>query len=336
MSFAELRRDLGFLASVVKGRPFQCLVQVTNRCNMKCPFCDFWPNGAPPQKELTLAELTRLADELSEIGRFLVSIEGGEPFVRPDLVPIVAAFARRHVAVLYTNGWYVTDEAARSLFGAGLAQVGVSIDFPDAARHDAKRRLPGAFDRAWRAVEAFRRAAPHGGRQVHVMTVLMEENRTDVPALLARCDDAGVGHSLTLLSTHGFRRAEGGALPAAGVSRELLALRRAHPQFRVFRDYLEGIDDFLTDRSRLPACRAGSTGFNVDHLGAVAPCIEKIDRPVGSLRNEPLAKLLPRLAAARDVAGCQECFTACRGFGQALGDVSPRALFDLASRMRST
>src|SRR6185295_16878340 len=113
MTLREQMRDLRFAAGILLRRPFQALLQVTNRCNMKCDFCDFWPNGVSSQEELTTAEFGRIASELAELGTMLVSIEGGEPFVRPDLVEIVRLFARRHVPVLYTNGWYVEKESAR-------------------------------------------------------------------------------------------------------------------------------------------------------------------------------------------------------------------------------
>ena len=330
-----LSRELGFAAGVLRRRPFQCLLQVTNRCNMQCHFCDFWPNGAAPSEELTLAELTDLARQLDGLGRFLVSIEGGEPFVRPDLVEIVRAFARRHLALLFTNGWYVDPGIAARLFAAGLAQVGVSIDYPDARRHDAQRGLPGAWARAWRAVDAFRDAAPHGERQVHVMTVLMDDNWRELDALLAQSRARGVGHSVTLLSTTGFRRAGGATLPVEPVSAALVELWRRHPHLRTFEGYLDGIDRFLAGRE-LPACRAGHQSFNVDHVGNVSACIEKIDRVAGNLRREPLAAIHARLRARDEGAGCQACWTACRGFSQLLGDGGrPAAWRDLATRMRS-
>ena len=156
----SLVKDTRFALGIATGKPFQVLVQVTNRCNMRCSFCDFWPNGVPPAEELTVADYQKLAAELADAGTFLVSVEGGEPTLRPDLVEIVRAFGVRHLPVLYTNGWHVTPELARSLFDAGLTQVGVSIDFSDPIRHDAKRGLAGAYERAWRAVDTFKKAAP--------------------------------------------------------------------------------------------------------------------------------------------------------------------------------
>ena len=335
MDVRGMRRQMGFAVNLVRRRPFQCLLQVTNRCNMKCRFCDFWPNGALPHEELTTEEFGKLAEQLSGLGRFLVSIEGGEPFVRPDLAAIVDAFADDHIPLLFTNGWYVTAEAARELFAAGLAQVGVSIDYPDAGRHDRQRGLAGALDRAWRAVDAFRAAAPHGERQVHVMTVLMEDNWRDLEALLEMSAARGVGHSVTLLSPSGFRRAPGQDLPVAPLSGELVALWRKHGHFRTFRDYLARIDAFLA-ADAMPTCGAGLQSFNVDHVGNVSPCIEKIDTIVGNIRREPLSAIHARMIQRADGATCQACWTACRGFSQALGGGGTAAAWwDLVTRMRS-
>ena len=96
----SLVRDGRFTTGILLRRPFSVLVQVTNRCNMQCSFCDFWPNGVSPRDELTTTEFERLAEELSALGTFVVSIEGGEPRVRPDLVEIVRAFGRRHIPLL--------------------------------------------------------------------------------------------------------------------------------------------------------------------------------------------------------------------------------------------
>src|SRR5262249_35021886 len=157
-----------------------------------------------------------------------------------------------------------------------------------AERHDTNRGLPGTTERAWRAVDLLCDAAPHGGRQVHVMTVLMRDNADDLEALLRQSAEHGVGHWLTLLSVNGCRRQQpGGEWPLQGISAKLLDLWRRYPHFRVFRDYLERMDPFLTG-GEMPTCRAGLQSFNIDHVGNVSPCIEKIDHTVGNVRRESL------------------------------------------------
>ena len=330
-----MKNELRFAVGMLARRPFQCLVQVTNRCNMQCSFCDFWPNGVPSREELTLGDYQRIASELAGLGCFLVSIEGGEPLVRPDLVDIVRAFAERHVALLYTNGWYIDAPKARSLFDAGLTQVGVSIDFPDAARHDGKRRWPNAFRNACHAVELLRDAAPHGGKQVHVMSVLMKDNQDDVEGLLALSASLGVGHCFTLLSGKGLRRGHIDAMPTRALSAELADAWHRHPHMRMFRDYLGRMDQFLAGGD-MPRCHAGAQSFNIDHVGNVAPCIEKIDRPAGNVRREPLRDIAARLHDVPEVRGCQDCWTLCRGFSQVMGQGGGvKGWSDLAFRMRS-
>jgi MoaA/NifB/PqqE/SkfB family radical SAM enzyme len=338
-SLHQLANDARFTAGLLRKKPFSCLVQVTNRCNMECSFCDFWPNPAPKKDELTAAEMRRIAKELSELGTFVVSIEGGEPFVRKDLVEIVRAFGERHIPALYTNGWFVTPENAKALFDAGLTQVHVSIDYPDAARHDAKRRLAGTSDRAWRAVDILRDAAPRGGKQVGVMSVLMQDTMDGMERLFEMSASHGVGHQVTLLSTSGFRRKSTvDALPlrSASVSATMTALWEKYPHVRFFKDYFARMDAFL-EGGAMPTCRAGAQSFNIDHVGNVSPCIEKIDESVGNVREHSLATLHARLAdKSAEIARCQSCWTACRGFQQSMADGgTARGWLDLGSRMRT-
>ncbi len=332
-------KDARFAAGVLRKRPFSCLVQVTNRCNLTCSFCDFWANPANKRDELTVEDFERIGAELAEVGTFVVSIEGGEPFVRPDLEGIVRALSRAHITSLFTSGWFATEEGARALWGVGLTHVSVSIDFPDAERHDRKRGQPGTFDRAWRALDLFRDTAPRGGKQVNVMTVLMESNWRDVERLLEMTAERGVGHQLTLLSTDGTRRGnEGGDTPPPlGTSAHFGALWERFPHVRIFRDYFDRMDAFLS-AGPMPTCTAGAQSFNLDHVGNVAACIERIGKPVGSVKETPLRELLARLRGHEgEVAACQACWTACRGFQQGMaGGGSVRNWIDMAARTRTT
>jgi MoaA/NifB/PqqE/SkfB family radical SAM enzyme len=338
MDFRVLQKDLRFAAGVAMRRPFNCLVQVTNRCNMKCSFCDFWPNPAHPSEELSTADFERLAQELSSLGTFLVSIEGGEPFARKDLVDVVRALSRQHITALFTNGWYLTEESARALWDAGLTHCSVSIDYADRARHDGKRGLVGTSERAWRAVEILKATAPRGGKQVHVMTVLMKDNQDQMRALFEETQRRGVGHQVTLLSVSGYRRGKSDdALPDPGRGEELARLWDQFPHVRFFREYFERIDAFLDQAPSLPTCSAGLQSFNIDHVGNVSPCIERIDQIAGNVKTESLVDIHRRLSAKNaEIAACQKCWTACRGFQQALGNGgNARNWLDLAARTRT-
>ncbi len=337
MSLDDTLRDLSFAKGLAKKQPFQVLVQVTNRCNMTCSFCDFWPNPAPKKEELTTRDFERLSDELAELGTFLVSIEGGEPFARSDLADIVGAFAKHHLPVLFTNGWYLTPESAKELWGKGLAHANVSIDYATAARHDAKRGQPGATERAWRSIDTFLETSPHGGKQVHVMTVFMKDNQDEMDRLFAQSKEHGVSHQVTLLSLGGTRRGQGGTdgLPDADAAKRLAKLVARTPHVRFFRAYFDDVAAFVAGKS-FTGCGAGRDTFNIDHVGNVSPCIEKIGENVGNVKTEPMKALYEKLLVANQkLATCNDCFTACRGFSHELGaGRSAQNLIDLGTRMR--
>ncbi|MDP3275527.1 MAG: radical SAM protein [Deltaproteobacteria bacterium] len=340
--FAQWKKDLQFTAGIVGKRPFQVLLQLTNKCNMRCSFCDFWPNVAPRSEELSLEDYARVSDELAQLGTFLCSVEGGEPLVRPDLVEIIRTLSRHHITALFTNGWLVTDALARALFDAGLGSANVSIDYPQAARHDAKRGLEGATERAWRAVQTFVRNAPRGAKQVHVITVVTEDNWRDLPELFAQSAAQGVGHQLTLVSLDGYRRGAEGPdrLPPPESGEAMLRWHSEFAHIRMLRSYFEHVAPWLSggaSRDAMPTCAAGVQSFNIDHVGQVSACIEHIDRPVGSVKSASVTDLHAMLVAQAQGRSCQDCWTLCRGVAQGLGNgASARTLLEMSSRMRTT
>jgi len=168
------------------------------------------------------------------------------------------------------------------------------------------------------------------------MTVVMEDNHKDLGPLLERSAAAGVGHHMTLISVSGFRRGKGGdQLPPPEAGDELHRLYKSFPHVRYFESYFSKMKDFLRGGD-MPGCTAGSQGFNIDHVGNVAPCIERIGESIGNVKTDSIQTLIEKLKTKRDVvAGCQDCWTACRGFQQALGGGGFVAAFrDLATRMR--
>jgi MoaA/NifB/PqqE/SkfB family radical SAM enzyme len=314
------RRGLRFSAQILKGdAPKYACIQLTTRCNMRCSFCRFWSEDVPAGGEMTLEEYRSLADALSDYGFLLTTLEGGEPFMRKDVVDIVRIFAAKHLAMMYTNGWFVDQDKAKALFDAGLHRIGVSIDYPDAARHDGKRGMKGAFERAVRAVEHLRAAAPYGRTQVNIIAVLMRDNQDEMESMLKLAEELDVGFEINVLSKAGFHRSagEGDQLPLPPISERLLELWKKHDNFSSFREYLAKVDDHVAGKPT-GDCQSGSIHFNVSERGEVSPCIEMVDRPSGDLRREPFGAIYERLKQSGCAQGCQGCWTLCRCLGQVI------------------
>ena len=63
------------------------LLEITARCNMNCTFCFAEPDGT---QDPSLDTVKRWIDDLTEPGKTLLQLSGGEPTVRDDLPEIVA------------------------------------------------------------------------------------------------------------------------------------------------------------------------------------------------------------------------------------------------------
>lgn len=113
-------------------------------CNLACPFC--LEGSAPGNNRLEQVrfdEVRPFIDESLALGVEQFSFTGGEPFINKDIFAILNyALAHRPCMVL-TNGTRPLQRRWDDLLGLRAAphalRLRVSLDFPDAQRHDAGR-----------------------------------------------------------------------------------------------------------------------------------------------------------------------------------------------------
>ena len=166
-------------------------VEVTRRCNCRCPHCftDSGGPGAHPGPETET--LGRLLADLAQAGVTKIGFSGGEPLLRRDLEQVMAAGRRAGIASygIVTNGFYASRARARSLKRVGLHTVQVSIDGVDALDHAEVRGCRKAdFYRAVRALRLFREE----GLRVDVATILSPRNLERAPEMALFCEGLGV------------------------------------------------------------------------------------------------------------------------------------------------
>lgn len=128
-----------------KGCPYDCglcqehqrkgccvLLELTNRCNLRCPVC-FASAGEAPVKEPSLADIGRQFDMLmAHGGPFNIQLSGGEPTMRDDLPEIIRLGREKGFSFfqLNTNGLRLAREPgyAEALKTAGLNTVFLQFD----------------------------------------------------------------------------------------------------------------------------------------------------------------------------------------------------------------
>ncbi len=136
-------------------------VSLTDRCNFRCVYC--MPEKGvvfhPHAHHLSDEELLRVIRIMSTLGFDRVRLTGGEPTVRPNLVPIVEAIAAmpniKEIAM--TTNALRLEKIAEPLARAGLNRVNISIDTLDAERFTKITRF-GKLEAVWRGILAAERA----------------------------------------------------------------------------------------------------------------------------------------------------------------------------------
>jgi molybdenum cofactor biosynthesis enzyme MoaA len=130
---------------------------VTDRCNLRCFYCmpEEGIQFAPKTQILSYEEMIRLVTVLSEMGISKVRLTGGEPFVRKDIMHLIAQMAAldgiKKIA-LTTNGT-LTAPHVKDFKDLKVTSVNLSLDSLDAKRFfEVTRR--DEFDKVMLTMEA--------------------------------------------------------------------------------------------------------------------------------------------------------------------------------------
>jgi len=122
------------------GRPVLNLrISVTQRCNLRCPYCHREGEAANPSTEMTRDEIVRIVGVAVGLGISRVKLTGGEPLLRSDILDIVkdiADFRGLRDLSMTTNGTNLAT-IAKGLRESGLNRVNISIPSSDAETYRA-------------------------------------------------------------------------------------------------------------------------------------------------------------------------------------------------------
>lgn len=157
--------------------------ELTRACGLACRHCRAEAIATRDPLELDTAECIGVLDGIREFGRPLphVVFTGGDPLRRPDLLTLIRAATARGIGSSLAPSATVdlTAEVLRDARAAGTQAISLSLDGPDALRHDTFRRVPGTFAATIRAL----REAREAGIAVQVNTLVTADNVDDLPAI---------------------------------------------------------------------------------------------------------------------------------------------------------
>ena len=163
-------------------RVIKAQVELTYRCNLHCVHCytDPYNDREYFPRELTLEELTRLFDEMADLGILWLNLTGGEIFTRPDFFDIYDdAYRRGFLLQLYTNGTILTEAIVERLRGSPPFSIDISCHSVNEEAFDRFTQVSGSFRKFAKGMELLRES----GLPFSFKTKAMNWNKEEMPEI---------------------------------------------------------------------------------------------------------------------------------------------------------
>jgi MoaA/NifB/PqqE/SkfB family radical SAM enzyme len=198
--------------------PRQLQINVTFRCNSRCTMCNIWQMEDRP--EMDLAQFSQVLKDPLFDGIERLTLAGGEPSLRADLIPLTELFINRmsHLKslTLVTNGLAVEriladSRAMLKLCNEHGINLNISVSLDGVGQvHDEMRGVPGAFSRVEKCLlglkelqaESVRGGADPGSFWFGVGSVITRKNLYHLKELQAWCDERGIEIGFQLVGFH--------------------------------------------------------------------------------------------------------------------------------------
>ena len=171
-------------------------------CNLRCKMCGQWGDTGTYfdfdrvklTKKLELKIIESVVRELVPRGLKYVDMEGGEPFLYPQIIELLSFLKSQGLLVKpVTNGTQLTRHA-RELVEIGVDAINVSVD-GDREAHNHVRQAEWAYDRTMEGLAAVVEERRRAGRHTPLLTISFTMTRHNRASSLRRlCEDlAGKG-----------------------------------------------------------------------------------------------------------------------------------------------
>lgn len=124
--------------------PLQFVINITNKCNLRCLHCF---NNSGNDDDITEKELYKLIMNISQLKPYNVCFSGGEPLLKKtELINCTRILKQNNVRVsLASNGMLLNKEVIYELAISGVREISISLDGPNKYVHNYLRGDNFAF-----------------------------------------------------------------------------------------------------------------------------------------------------------------------------------------------
>jgi MoaA/NifB/PqqE/SkfB family radical SAM enzyme len=290
--FKGVRSVQRFKRRLARGEHFPpfLYISIINSCNLRCQGC--WVKVDGPQQVIEAGTLRRVIADAKAQGNSFFGILGGEPFMHPQLIDILAEHQDCYFQI-FTNGQLITDHVARELRQLGNATPLVSIE----GTHVVSDRRRGRLNVLNRTLEGLDRCIAHR-LLVGVATSVCQSNINDLvrEEWLRALIERGVHYAWY----HTYRPVGEHPTPELALTPEqVLHVRRFVVRMRA-KLPIALVDAYWDDRGQALCPMATGISHHINPWGDIEPC-PIIQFATDSIHDSrPLSDVMKRSAFIRD------------------------------------
>jgi MoaA/NifB/PqqE/SkfB family radical SAM enzyme len=175
-------------------QPQTLYLEVTNRCNLRCPACILYRGRWEPERDISWEEFIMITDQMTTLERAV--LHGiGEPLLHPNLASMVRHLKRRKATVLFnSNGILLDEKRQEELIDAGIDEIRISLDAASPQGYQAMRKS-GQFNQVLenlRACMAQLKSRGLSRPRISLWFLGTRENIDELPQFIHLAADLGV------------------------------------------------------------------------------------------------------------------------------------------------
>lgn len=299
------------------------MFKMTNRCNSDCEYCPHALSRTRDEikNDIPKETILRTIHEAAQLGVTAISVNGGEPLVRPDICEIIQTIIDDGtVPVLMTNGLLLPAMWDR-LGAMGLKYVIISFD---SLRKEVYEKQRGcSFEKALEGIEAaVKMKEKYAHVEVHASAVLTRDNQDDFIHLAEFMTSKGI--KIHISPFHNYLQLQEEIFISERDKIEtlvskLLKMKKDGYLIASSAGFIKHLTAFFCDEKNVPddyRCKIGYTNLFVDAHMNVRPCWSEAIGAVGVLGENSLQEIWnsDRMQLCRKkmlACACEGCWYMC-------------------------
>jgi len=254
------------LAKYFKQKPIIVTWQITDQCQSKCLYCDYWKSKSI--SKLTLPRIYAIIDELKEMGTEIIHFTGGEPLLRKGIVKIIKYVKKKNIYVSMNSNCILMPKYFHKL-KKNIDFLKLSMDGPEIVHN--KIRGVKCYKNVAKTIDL----AKSENIEVVLTTVISKYNVNHLDEIIALVKKMGVKTSFQFASKKKFFSRDENQLALEkedylAAVRKILALKKTSAG-KYIKNSSSGLKTLIIGK-RNDLCYLPRVSVRIDSNGFLDPC----------------------------------------------------------------